>query len=150
MVFAINVSAQEGFSVKAGYNNVTLDIDGFGSESEGGVYFGAAYTFDVDESWDIEPSVLYSLVDDLNALYIPVMAKYQVADKFKLQAGPQINYILEDDVDDGAFGIDIALGASYDISEQFFAEVRYGFEVVRDIDDANINTLSLGIGYHLN
>ena len=99
---------------------------------------------------DIEPSLLVSIVDDLTALYIPVMAKYNISDQFNLQAGPQINYILEDNFDQGAFGLDLALGAAFNITEQFFVEARYGFEIVRDLENANINTLTVGVGYKIN
>ncbi len=150
LVFAVTANAQEGFSVKAGYNNVSLDVDGFGSASEGGFFIGAGYQFEIDEQWDIEPSVLYSVVEDLNSLYIPVMVKYEIAENFSLQAGPQINYLLEDAIDDGKFGLDLAVGAGFNFTENFFAEARYGFEIARDIDGLNINTLSIGIGYRFN
>ncbi|MCX2681048.1 porin family protein [Galbibacter sp. EGI 63066] len=139
--------AQEGFSVKAGYNSVNIDVDGFGSESEGGLFVGAGYNFVLDDKFDIEPSLLYSFVDDLNAIYIPVMGKYKVSEKFNIQAGPQVNWIVEDGEGDGKFGIDLAAGAGFNITEQFFAEARYGFEIIRDIDNVNINTFTIGLGY---
>ena len=151
VVFAMvfTAAAQEGFAVKAGLNNVTIDVDGFGSESELGFYLGGSYNFETSGELDIEPSLLVSIVDDLTALYIPVMAKYNISDQFNLQGGPQINYLLED-VDEGAFGLDLALGAAFNITEQFFVEARYGFEIVRDFENANINTLTVGVGYKIN
>jgi len=141
--------AQGGFAAKAGINNVTFDINGFGSTSELGFYVGAGYTFETNGEILIEPSVLISIVDDLTSLYIPIMGKYYVADQFNIQAGPQINYLLED-IDDGAFGLDLGFGAGYDISDQFFVEARYAFEVIRDLDGGNINTLTAGVGYRFN
>ncbi|NNM19489.1 MAG: porin family protein [Croceitalea sp.] len=142
------LKAQEGFAIKAGINNVTFDLDGFGSTSEMGFYLGGSYTFDTNGEIQIEPSVLVSIVDDLNALYIPVMAKYGVSDQFNLQAGPQINYILED-IDNGAFGLDLGLGAGFDISDKLFLEARYAFEIIRDLDNGSINTLTVGVGYRI-
>jgi opacity protein-like surface antigen len=142
------LKAQEGFAVKAGINNVTFDLDGFGSTSELGFYLGGSYTFDTKGEIQIEPSILVSIVDGLNSLYIPVMAKYGVSDQFNLQAGPQINYLLED-IDNGAFGIDLGLGAGYDINDKLFLEARYAFEVIRDLDGGNINTLTIGVGYRI-
>ena len=150
VAFTVSVQAQEGLAVKAGYNNVTIDVDGFGNESEGGFFFGVGYNFDLEESFDIEASVLYSFVEDLNSLYIPVMAKFAVAEGFTLQAGPQINFLLEDEIDDGKFGLDLAAGVGYEFTENIFAEARYGFEIARDIDDVNINTLTIGVGYRFN
>lgn len=154
MVFTTN--AQEGFAVKAGLNNVSISVDtpGFGSasDSELGFYFGGGYNFEAGESFDIEPSVLISIVKDLTSLYIPVMAKYFVTEGLSIQAGPQVNYLLED-VDDGAFGIDLAVGAGYQIDANWFVEARYGFEISRggDFGDAlDINTLTFGAGYRFN
>ena len=154
MVFTMN--AQEGFAAKAGLNNVSIsvDTDGFGnfSDSELGFYIGGGYNFEAGENFDIEPSVLLSIVSDLTSLYIPVMGKYEVTEGLTIQAGPQINYLLED-TDDGAFGLDLAIGLGYQIDENWFVEGRYGFEVSRggDFGDAiDINTLTLGAGYRFN
>ena len=151
--FSLSISmisfAQEGFSAKAGINNVTIDLDGFGSESELGFFLGGSYTFETNCPVQIEPSVLVSIVDDLTALYIPVMAKYPISDQFNIQAGPQINYLLED-VDEGAFGLDLGLGAGFNIDENWFVEARYAFELFRDVDGFNINTLTAGVGYRFN
>ncbi|MDT0608538.1 outer membrane beta-barrel protein [Croceitalea rosinachiae] len=144
--FTFTIYAQEGFSAKAGINNVTFDVDGFGSTSELGFYLGGSYTFDANGEIQIEPSVLVSIVDDLTALYIPVMAKYPITDKFNVQAGPQINYLLED-VDEGAFGLDLGFGGGFNIDDNWFVEARYAFEILRDLEGGNINTLTAGVGY---
>ncbi|WP_350287045.1 porin family protein [uncultured Croceitalea sp.] len=137
---------QEGFAAKAGINNVTFDFDGFGSESELGFYLGGSYTFETSGVIQIEPSLLVSIVDDLTSLYIPVMAKYPLSEQFNLQAGPQINYLLED-VDEGAFGLDLGFGAGFNIDDNWFVEARYAFELIRDLENGNINTLTAGVGY---
>ena len=145
-VFAFaSVNAQEGFSAKAGFNNVSVSFDG-ASGSESGFYVGLGYQFEISEQFAIEPAVLYSAVSDFNALYVPVMAKYSISDDFSLMAGPQVNYILED-VEQGEFGIDLGAGASYNITENFYAEARYAFQVSRDLEGVDINTLTLGVGY---
>jgi opacity protein-like surface antigen len=77
------------------------------------------------------------------------MAKYKVADSFNIQAGPQINYLLED-LPDGEFGMDIAVGAGYQFDDNWFVEARYGFEISRGGDFGeftDINTLTAGVGY---
>ncbi|WP_460218713.1 outer membrane beta-barrel protein [Psychroserpens sp. MEBiC05023] len=141
-----NVTAQEGFSAKAGFNSVSFEFAGV-SVSESGFYIGAGYQFEVSEDFDVEPAVLYSSVSDLSSLYVPVMAKYNVSEDFSIQAGPQVNYILEDGFDDGAFGLDLAFGLGYNITEEFYAEGRYGLGVVRDLDDVDVNTITIGVGY---
>lgn len=159
-VFAIaittSVSAQEGLAVKAGLNNITFDIDTGGffdaSDSELGFFIGGGYNFVASETFDVEPSLLFSFVDELTSLYIPIMAKYKISDVFNVQAGPQINYLLED-LPDGEFGLDLAFGAGYQIDDNWFVEARYGFQISRggDLGDAvDINTLTLGAGYRFN
>jgi opacity protein-like surface antigen len=148
--------AQEGFAVKAGLNNVSVNVDlgilGDATDSELGFFVGGGYNFEINDQWDIEPSVLLSIVSDLTSLYIPVMFKYEVAPSFNIQAGPQINYLLED-VPDGALGIDLAVGGGYQINDNWFVEARYGFEVSRGGDygdSVSINTLTIGAGYRFN
>ena len=148
-LFGYCVNAQEGFFGKAGLSNVTAKVDVFDetvSDSEMGFFVGVGYNFEVSDTFEVEPSVLYSLVSDLNSLYIPIMAKYEVADSFTIQAGPQINYLLED-MPQGEFGLDLAFGVGYSFSEQFFADARYGIEVSRDIEGFSLNSLQIGVGY---
>ncbi len=151
LVFAgYGVNAQEGFFAKAGLSSVNAKVDlgefGSASSSETGFFIGAGYNFEVSETFEVEPSVLYSIVSDLNSLYIPVMAKYKVADSFSIQAGPQINYLLED-LPEGEFGLDLAFGIGYNFTDQFFADARYAFQISRGIDGLDLNTLQVGIGY---
>lgn len=145
-VFGMTTAMAQGFAAKAGFNSVSFDL-GPVSVSESGFFVGVGYEFEVSEDFDVEPSVLYSSVSDLSSLYIPVMAKYNVSEEFSVHAGPQVNYILEDAFDEAAFGLDLAIGAGYDISEEFFVEARYGFQVVRDLDDVDVNTITIGVGY---
>lgn len=148
-LIGFSMNAQEGFFAKAGLSNVTAKVDVFDesvSDSEMGFFVGVGYNFEVSDDFDVEPSLLYSLVNDLNSLYIPIMAKYKVADEFTIQAGPQINYLLED-MTQGEFGLDLAFGVGYNFSEQFFADARYGIEVSRDIEGFSLNTLQIGVGY---
>ena len=159
-VFILSITystyAQEGFAAKAGINNVSAKVDlgqfGSASDSELGFYIGGGYQFEIDDQFAVEPSALLSIVSDLTALYIPVMLKYEVVESVNIQAGPQVNYLLED-VPDGAFGLDLAIGGGYQIDDNWFIEARYGFEISRggDFGDAvDYNTLTIGAGYRFN
>ncbi len=80
------------------------------------------------------------------------MLKYEVADSFNIQAGPQINYLLED-LPDGAFGLDLAVGAGYQFNDNWFVEARYGFQISRGGglgEFTDFNTLTIGAGYRFN
>ena len=134
-----NLNAQDGFSAKLGINNVSVE-----GEGETGFYLGAGYQFELTETIDLEPALLFSSVEDLNSVYVPIMFKYGVTDQMSLVGGPQINYV--NDFEDAAFGIDLALGLTYDVSDEFYVEARYGFQIARDTE-FNLNTTSIGLGY---
>ena len=93
-------------------------------------------------------------------LYVPIMAKYYIGDsQFNLQAGPQAAIILDEVGGMNAFGLDLGFGAGFDITENFFLEARYAFEVTNRMGDefaeafpesdakVRINTLQVGVGY---
>ena len=134
-----NLNAQDGFSAKLGINNVSVE-----GEGDTGFYLGAGYQFELTETIDLEPALLFSSVDDLNSIYVPIMFKYGVTDQMSLVGGPQINYV--NDFEDAAFGIDLAFGLTYDVSDEFYVEARYGFQIARDTE-FNLNTASIGLGY---
>ena len=134
-----NLNAQDGFSAKLGINTVSVE-----GEGDTGFYLGAGYQFELTETIDLEPALLFSSVEDLNSVYVPIMFKYGVTDEMSLVGGPQINYV--GDFEDAAFGIDLAFGLTYDVSDEFYVEARYGFQIARDTE-FNLNTASIGLGY---
>lgn len=149
LVFALtSVYAQEGLGLKAGFNSVAYDA-GAVTITETGYYFGAGHQIELSEKFDIEPTVLYSAVNKLSSVYVPILLKYNISEDFSIQAGPQVNYIVEKGFSQGALGIDIALGAGYTILKDLCIEARYGLQVSRDFDGADINTLTIGLGYRL-
>lgn len=148
---------QAQFSVQGGLNNVTvkLDIGEFGSvsDSELGFFLGAGYQFDLGESFYLEPAILFSIVSDLTSMYVPFIFKYDVAEGFKVTGGPQLNILLEEGVEDGKTGVDLALGGEYTFAEGWFAFARYAFQVSRGGDFGevtDINTFTLGVGKKFN
>ncbi|RZJ50008.1 MAG: PorT family protein, partial [Flavobacterium sp.] len=97
----------------------------------------------------------------LSYLNVPIMAKYYVIEKLSLEAGPQIGFLLSaknqvDDLKDSFKSVDFGLnlGASYDITEHFFAGVRYniGLSNIADVPDesdykTNNSVVSVSVGY---
>lgn len=153
-----NVNAQSKFGVMAGYTNITAKVSYEGisaSDSQSGFFIGALADFTVSEKFHVQPELLYANASDTNFLYLPVLAKYMVSEEFGILVGPQANFILEDVGDVNSFGLDLTFGANYQITENFFAEARYGFEVtnrVSNVSDADgakyrFNTLQIGVGY---
>lgn len=166
LFLGINVSAQQtSFGVTAGYADITAKISASTSDIEAstgisGFYVGALADITLSPNFHVQPSVNLAIADDSNFLLIPVMAKYYISDSgFHLQAGPQGTLILEDSGGLNTFGIDLALGAGYDINSHFFIEARYAFELTNrfpdDYTDAasnatakvKFNTFTAGVGY---
>lgn len=152
-----NVNAQSQFGVMAGYTNISekASYDGISaSQAESGFFVGVVGDFTVSEKFHIQPEVLYANVSESNFLYIPILAKYMVSEEFGILVGPQANLILED-MPNGvnSLGVDLTFGGNYKITQNFFAEARYGFELTNRVSDSSLdvkgrfNTLHVGVGY---
>ena len=162
--FCFMVNAQESkFGITAGYQSSSFEISGGGvdlSTDASGFFLGFFSQFSVSENLSIQPELHYSSVSDdgesVGDLIIPVMLKFHVSEKFNLMAGPQFDYLTEDDTEGiKKFGMGLGLGLGYDISENISIGARYslGFDrlddEVVDLDGASIkiNVLQLGLSY---
>lgn len=150
------VKAQEvKFGVKAGLNlaNLTNLED---SSMKTGFHAGGFVEIKLNDKFAVQPELLYSTQGakvkytetysgqsttykekvKTGYLNIPIMAKYFVSDKFSLEAGPQIGFLMsaKDEIGNETenikkqlkstdFGLNIGLG--YDFTESISANVRY-------------------------
>ena len=148
-VFAFGfANAQDGmaFGVKGGVDFLSAKADG-ASVSTTGFFVGGFAEFGINDQFTLQPGLNYHTAskDGFNFTYlsIPILAKYEIAEKFNLMAGPSLYYSLEsDDSDKTRFNFDI--GASYDITENFFAEPRYSVGMTGDV---KVSHFLLGVGY---
>jgi hypothetical protein len=158
-IFASTVTAQETkVGLTAGYLNMEASESYMGmdvSANASGLYAGVLVDVPLSGSFHLEPAVIYGIAEELNVLFVPVLAKYYISESdFSLLAGPQGTIIL-DEVGDyiNTFGVDFTFGASYDITERFFLQARYSFELTNrynnDLDDVDgsVNSLFVGVGY---
>lgn len=146
----LGASAQVQFGVKAGANiaNLTGD-DADGSKSKFGLNAGAFVEIPVAEKFSVKPELVYSLQgakgeDDsdekLNLSYIniPVLAKYNIAEGFFAETGPQIGFLVSAKAKDGDDDTDVkdafkstdfswALGLGYELPAGFGINARYNF-----------------------
>ena len=165
LAFCYTASAQDSkFGITAGDQSSSFEISGDGvdlSTDASGFFLGFFAQFSVSESLSIQPELHYSSVSDsdnddddesVGDIIIPIMLKFHVSDKFNLMAGPQIDYITEEDTE----GIKkFGMGLGYDISDSISLGARYslGFDRLddegEDIGDANfkINVLQIGLSY---
>jgi len=178
-----SVNAQDvKIGAKVGLNlaNITGDFDGDDLDAKTGFNLGVFAEISLSDKLICQPELLFSTQGakleetnynyslKLNYLNIPLMIKYAVTDKFALELGPQVGFLLsaneeetfngetasdEEDVKDYFKSIDFGLnfGASFDVSEKIIIGARYnlGLSNISDIEDINVkNSLfSLSVGY---
>ena len=169
-VFAFSfANAQDmKFGVKGGLNSSTLS-GADGAKSIIGVNLGGFVEFKVSDKFSVQPELLYSMQGakfetgtlNMNYINIPVMAKYAVADKFNLQAGPQIGFLMSAkydsvDVKDQMKSLDfgVNLGAGYDFTENLGLDLRYNLglaqtqkELMTGQTAAKNAVIQLSVGY---
>ena len=172
IISLVSVNAQTSFGVKGGVNSATLNGDIEGNKSLIGFNAGLFAEIALADSFYIQPELIYSTqgTDDyqqllsktkLNLDYInlPIMFKYDVANRFYLEAGPQVGFLVSakrDDVDvkdlfeKTDFGANF--GLSYGFTENVFAQARYNIGL-SDIyknegtDKVSNAVLSFSLGY---
>lgn len=156
--FVSFTNAQETkFGATAGFLSANAKVEFMGisvTDSESGFYVGAVADFGISEKFHIQPELAYASFGDGSALLLPIMAKFYVSEKFNIQAGPQLVFNLEETGDDySSMYIDLGAGVGYDISEKFFVEARYAFQLndayTGDEDfSTKIGFLNIGVGYY--
>ncbi len=139
-------SAQETrFGVKGGIDIATVTVDlgplGEASGSETGFFIGAFAEIGVNETFAIQPEVLYVGIQDFNMINVPILGKFTFAEKFSAMAGPSLIYALDAEEDEFKVNLDIAAG--YDITEDIDASVRYSM----GFGDVKLSGLFIGVGY---
>jgi len=185
LAFAFSNAQETKFGVKAGLNIANIGGDIEDASSKIGFNVGGFAEFKISDKFAIQPELLFStqgaktewseddvtVEEKLNLSYlnIPVMAKFYVAEKFSLEAGPQIGFLLsakskfeggglseEVDVKDAYESIDFGVnfGAGYDFTENLSAGVRYnlGLSNIAKTEDGedfkmNNSVFSVSVGY---
>lgn len=192
-VFGISSAQKAKFGIKGGMNisNWAGDTEGMDTKSKIGFNVGGFAEIKLSDKFAIQPELLYSAqgmkldnmpleiegsdytVDStfkLGYINVPVMFKYYVAEKFNIEAGPQIGFLTSakikatvegigsatESVKENFESVDFGLnfGAGYDFTEHFFANVRYNLGLsniakTEEGEDATINNsvFSLNVGY---
>lgn len=145
----LGMTAQETrFGVKAGIDFATVEqtvtvmgVTATAKGSETGFFVGGFAEIGVNESFAIQPEVLYVSIKDFNLLNVPVLGKYTFAEKFNVMAGPSINYLL--DAEEDEFKVNVDFGAAYDFTEDLDVSARYSL----GFGDVKVSGIYVGVGY---
>ena len=140
-----------------------------------GFFIGLLAEIGVADKLSIQPEVFYGGIDGEGAIFIPVMAKYYIAEKFNIQAGPQLDFITGlNDIEKAIVnttGFSLGFGAGFDINDNFAVQARYNVGLNNRIDgditglldgldipgvvnlinpDLKVNTFQIGLVYSFN
>ncbi len=128
-----------------------------------GFFIGALVDIEATKKLHVQPELLYAGIGGEGALLIPIMAKYYVGGNFNLQAGPQLDYVLnipsiaEPLVKE--FGLSLGIGAGFDINDDFAVQAKYTFGLTDRLEDVlnniissslKIDTFQIGLVYNFN
>jgi Outer membrane protein beta-barrel domain len=178
-LFTFNVNAQGvDFGVKAGANFATIggdDTDDLSSRTS--FHFGVTAGISVSDNFSVQPELVYSAQGasfdsdgvsgdwKLDYLNLPIMAQFQVADGFSIEAGPQIGFLLsakaeaegeEVDLKDFVKGLDLAagIGVNYAMASglNFGARYNLGLSNINDGEGSDDfknqnNVIQVSVGY---
>ena len=121
-----------------GSANVSLGEFDFDIANGSGFYIGVLTDIEILEKFHVQPELLYANIVGNGSLVVPLMAKYYIVKSFNIQAGPQLDYLLdtpsniEGFVKD--FGISIAVGAAYDLTKRISIQGKYTFGLNERLD----------------
>ena len=166
------MNAQVKYGAKAGLNIATLNGDVEGVKSLVGFHVGGFAQVPLAAKFTFQPEVVYSAQgakedggdgkNNLGYINVPLMFKYAIAEKFNVEAGPQIGFLISAkekyngnsyDIKDQLNSVDfsIGLGASYDFTQNLSADVRYnaGVSNIAKESDSKIRNgvFQIGLGY---
>ena len=176
VITMVSVNAQTSFGAKAGLNVANLSGDISNHESFVGFNVGFFVEITLADSFFLQPELLFStqgttikdpLFDvfflndgfNLNYINLPIMFKYDVANRFYLEAGPQIGFLVaakladedaKDDFETTDFGANF--GLSYGFTEKLFGQARYNIglsNIAKDSEGDKISNavMSFSLGY---
>ncbi|TVZ28178.1 opacity protein-like surface antigen [Gillisia sp. Hel_I_86] len=169
-----SLSAQESvyFGVKGGLNLSTFRGDGFGDfdnpSSRTSFNLGLLAEIPLSDKFSVQPEVLYSgqgydiasrnnandVEYQLDYINVPVLAKYYLIEGLSIEAGPQIGFLVNSEIDSNPSGdggdvalnedqfnkvdLSLGLGASYKFRGGFFVNARYNFGLSDVYDDSYV------------
>ncbi|MBP2833567.1 PorT family protein [Aquimarina sp. U1-2] len=175
VVFAtLLITAQEAsYGVRLGANLSSINSDDIPEnleDSRFGIVVGFLAEYPMSERLSIQPEFQYSAQgnDDeslrVDYLQVPILFKYHLADKFNIHLGPQVGLKIweweqdgELEADFSTFDFALVAGLGVNLTENFFADLRYGFGLTNVFDEERIpdgfegnnRNIQLSFGYRL-
>lgn len=155
--FALTNAQEVKFGVIAGADFASAKVKGEGLTISGNqtAFFGGVFAdIAASDKFHVQPELLIITADGESQLQLPILAKYYIADKISVLAGPDLLFDLGEKVEGfKSFGFGIDFGAIYDIDSHFMIEAKYNLGLTNFLEDApsgysaKMNGFFLGLGY---
>jgi hypothetical protein len=116
------------------------------TESSVGFYAGGLVEFDFLKDFKLQPELTLTYIPSSSgylAVNVPVLLKYSFFEKFYAQAGPALNFAIDGDGEQ--FSPSLDLGASYDLMDNFYVELRGDIGLSGYLG----TSVNAGVGYRL-
>ncbi|WP_439152163.1 outer membrane beta-barrel protein [Winogradskyella sp.] len=101
-------STEPAFGIKTGYTSITLRVSADGnsaSDDVSGFYIGAFAEFNLSDNLDFQPELTYASYsqdgESTGVMFLPLLAKYKANEQFSLLAGPQFDYLVNEEDSEG-------------------------------------------------
>lgn len=153
--FGAKAQMKAHFGLKAGMNASELHQKNVSSDTKIGFNAGVlAHIHSAGSQFAFQPEVIYSLEgaknigstkyqQDLHYVNVPLLAQYMFDNGFRIEAGPQIGFLVAAKVKDGAknkdafksTAISLPVGLSYLTTSGLGFDARYSFGLT-DINDS--------------
>lgn len=167
--WGITQAQESKYGVRAGINISSISSDDIPENLEDGrigMVFGFLAEFALTEKISLQPEIQYSSQGNkdenlrVNYIQVPVVLKYNFSDIFNAQIGPQAGIkIWEWENNENYNTLDFAAvaGIGVNITDNFFADLRYAFGLSNVFDDEDIpggfegnsRNIQISVGYRL-
>ncbi len=153
----VNLGVKGGLNMYNVHNSDNVQFDQIT-----GYYFGLFGHIHLNSQWAVQPELVYSMQGaenggseyNLDYINVPLMLQYMFDNGFRLQAGPQVGFLVAADNRDALNPIDfgVGFGVSYVVpSTGLGVDVRYNYGLSNiNKDDAVVSTnrgFQLGLFY---
>lgn len=158
------------FGLKAGLNLSNLTGGDGDRNSLTGLHIGGFVEIGLSDKFSLQPELLYSMQGSeaentvkvkVDYLAIPLMAKYYLSEKFSIEVGPQMSFLVNDkaefndssipdaELDASSFDFGLNVGFAYNISSNLFAQARYNYGITTVVENPDIknSVVQISLGY---
>lgn len=161
VVIKTNAQSSE-FGIRTGVNVSRFTGDVVTHSSRVGFIIGVFSEFKISDKFSFQPEILFAsqgvneknLINEkefiLSYINVPLMTKYLINNKFSLEAGPQLGFLLSSSAYDGFELIEVKgfdnsdfalnFGAHFNVSKRFSIGLRYSIGLANIISDVNNKT----------